>query len=73
MEVKTVVVMNDIRTVLAVGRTGIVVDDAETLSIQLVKLQQFLHLAVIGTGIRVYHLTRRTSVIHIIAKVIKKL
>ena len=26
-----VVVMNDIRTVLAVGRTGIVVDDAETL------------------------------------------
>ena len=46
-------------------------DDTLALAIQLIELQELLHLAIISLGIRVYHLPRRASVIHIIAKIVK--
>ena len=46
-------------------------DDPLALAIQLIELQEFLHLAIISLGIRVYHLPRRTSVIHVVAEIVE--
>ena len=50
---------------------GDLVDDATTLAIEFVELQEFLHLAIVGLGIGVDHNSWRTTTVHVIAKIVE--
>ena len=44
---------------------------APALAVQLVKLQQLLHLTVVSSGVGVYHLLWGASVVHVVAEVVQ--
>ena len=53
------------------SRLGYLLDDALTVAIQLVELDELAHLVVVGLRIRVYHLLGAFTSGHVVAEVIE--
>lgn len=45
-------------------------DNTLSVSVQLVELEELLHLVVVGLGVRVNHLLRGLTCLHIVAEIV---